>query len=142
MSKEWNGEGLPATGCQCEVSAIDSSEWAAIEVTAVGRDNVLAVKGSSYEIVFSKNMHKFRPIQTQADKEREDAINDLTFFMKNAPSHEIAAKAIISKGYRLPVEQGEIVSYSNVHHEFMCQHEETVTSYLTNNFIITRKPNV
>jgi hypothetical protein len=75
---EWSG-GIPAVNTECEI--FDCEKWLQVRIKYVG-DYLVVVKelnGSLSERVFhiAKHPDKFRPIRTEADRKREDAIEAL-----------------------------------------------------------------
>lgn len=79
----WDGEGLPPVGCDCEVKGAHGDEsWSVGKILShtkfKGRDCAVfqteeTVSVSSYEY--------FRPIRTEAERKREEAINDIASMM-------------------------------------------------------------
>jgi len=71
---EWNGEGLPPVGCECEL--YDLEQWIEVKIKYIG-DHVVVVHafGSAvHERVFhlAKHPDKFRPIRPKAERHREE----------------------------------------------------------------------
>lgn len=65
---EWDGEGLPPVGCECEY--MFNRRW--IDAKVIGYDGpacVVALDGFGY--VGSTSQADFRPIRTKAERERE-----------------------------------------------------------------------
>jgi len=147
---EWK-DGIPPVGTLVEYVDTEyrgeSGEWVdnhigssdtAIFIAKYKGDYILAYKDMSGGVVACS----IRPIKTAADIEREEVVKDLMYFMENAPSHEIAARSIVFKGYRLPVEQGEVVSADAFYNEHVMSNGRcSVIERLNAHFIITRKPN-
>lgn len=76
----WNGEGLPPVGCECEL--YDCEKWIEVKIKYTG-DNVVVVHefGSAHpERVFhlAKKPENFRPIRTEAERKREEAVEALS----------------------------------------------------------------
>lgn len=69
---EWDGEGLPPVGCDCEFKSA-SGEWVGVEITAIARNGLCFVEpgktGENY-VSFSR---EFRPIRSEAEKKRDEA---------------------------------------------------------------------
>lgn len=70
---EWNGEGLPPAGCECESRyRTDNAEWAFFR--CVGVDCGVAFGWSGKEAVtLGIDNYEFRPLLTEAERAREDA---------------------------------------------------------------------
>lgn len=77
----WGGEGKPAIGEKCEHHS--GGQWEAVTIAGIyenlvtGFTDYWMVKedGSSYTV---GNPYRFRPIRSEADKKREEAIKDMT----------------------------------------------------------------
>jgi hypothetical protein len=77
----WGGEGKPAIGEKCEHHS--GGQWEAVTIVGIyenlvtGFTDYWMVKedGSSYTV---GNPYRFRPIRSEADKRREEAIKDMT----------------------------------------------------------------
>ena len=79
---QWNGEGLPPVGCECEaLFDSGSSQWCRAKI--IGHDDGRVVgrwiEGpKAYEILDYSSPHgAFRPIRSEADKKRDEAINKI-----------------------------------------------------------------
>lgn len=79
-STEWNGEGLPPLGCECEAlmpcSTGETWEWRKVKVVVSGiqgAENECLV----YDIENTRPswVDEFRPIRSEADKKRDAAIS-------------------------------------------------------------------
>ncbi|MBC0853832.1 hypothetical protein [Pantoea stewartii] len=72
MSIEWNGEGLPPVGCECE--AFDGVSW--FPVVIVGRyDGFAFAWNYDYRKTLTVNDEhsiNFRPIRTEAERKRRE----------------------------------------------------------------------
>lgn len=74
----WNGEGVPPVGCECECQFLDA--WHVCKVLFVGAEVIVGVIDSS-ERAFSVNHTKFRPLRTEAERNREKAAEAIDFYM-------------------------------------------------------------
>lgn len=86
MSIEWNGEGLPPVGCECEykVRQAANQDWKTCTVIAAGKEHLIAdAKGE--EVVFFAPQIEFRPMPTEAERKRDEAIVALTFVLTSLP---------------------------------------------------------
>lgn len=70
----WNGEDLPPVGCECECQFLDA--WHVCKVLFVGEEVIVGVIDGS-ERAFSVNHTKFRPLQSEAERKRDAAINNI-----------------------------------------------------------------
>lgn len=71
----WNGEGLPPVGCECERSWA-GDKWLQCKVLFVSNEHAV-VKLATREAAYHLSDVKFRPIRSEADKKREEAINKI-----------------------------------------------------------------
>lgn len=80
----WDGSGLPPVGCECEAKyrECDNSKW--FEFKCVGVDSGVAFgwargdKGSAGDaVMLGKGTYEFRPIRSEEDKKRDDAIAEI-----------------------------------------------------------------
>lgn len=76
----WDGQGLPPVGCECEL--YDCEKWIEVRIKYTG-DNVVVVHefGSvTSERVFhlAKKPENFRPIRTEAERKREQAVEAIS----------------------------------------------------------------
>lgn len=77
----WGGEGKPAIGEKCEHHS--GGQWEAVTIAGIYENLVtgftdywmIKEDGSSYTV---GNPYRFRPIRSEADKRREEAIKDMT----------------------------------------------------------------
>ena len=70
-ANEWNGEGVPPVGCECECQFLDA--WHVCKVLFVGAEVIVSVIDGS-ERAFSVNHTKFRPLQSEAESKRDAAV--------------------------------------------------------------------
>lgn len=85
---EWDGEGLPPVGCECEIKFIGDtppSEWFSFKL--IGMHDEIAIITLDGENTWrhisqlSPVKVKFRPLRTEEEKERESAINDIALLI-------------------------------------------------------------
>lgn len=86
MSVEWNGDGLPPIGCECEL--YDCEKWLEVQIKYIG-DHVVVVHAfgcAMPERVFhlAKYPDRFRPIRTEAQRKRSDICDKIYGAMTNA----------------------------------------------------------
>ena len=75
--QEWI-DGLPPVGCECEFRPTEHALWAKVKVLAIAGDYFwLDYPDDDGEPDTYEKTGCFRPIETQEDKEREEAINNV-----------------------------------------------------------------
>lgn len=74
-SPAWTGEGLPPVGCECECQF--RGGWQKCTILFSGKQIVVAMVDDD-EYPFESKGLLFRPIRSEADKRREEAIKDMT----------------------------------------------------------------
>ncbi|URY99547.1 hypothetical protein 6991_0013 [Klebsiella phage 6991] len=73
----WNGAGLPPAGCECEYQyKVHGSEWCPLECVAVDGKAVFGWSNNT-PVALRSNTHNFRPLRSEVDKKREEAIMSL-----------------------------------------------------------------
>ncbi len=82
QQQEWNGEGLPPVGCECE--AFDGVSW--FPVVIVGRyDGFAFAWNYDYRKTLTVNeehSNNFRPIRTEAERKREEVIKQISHSLR------------------------------------------------------------
>lgn len=83
MSIEWNGEGLPPVGCECEAKMprLDSPLWGWRRVKVVISGMVKAENECLvYDVETTRPAwaDEFRPIRTEEERKREEVIKAIT----------------------------------------------------------------
>ena len=74
---EWNGDGLPPVGVECEWLASADHDWVAVTVLAYdGNDAWLKPSDGSQSFVVG-NVAGFRPLRTEAEKARDEAVVEM-----------------------------------------------------------------
>ena len=98
QAPEWDGTGRPPVGAECEVLDRVSGKLNRVEITAVSRDHLVALFNGE-EVLLKKNC-QFRPIRTQARREREDLINAATEILNqdHVLTERDAAEALYDAG--------------------------------------------
>lgn len=70
----WNGEGLPPVGCECEFISNDTY-WGPVVVIGMDGDKVvIKPSGETYYGITPSEKQVFRPIRSEADKRRDEAV--------------------------------------------------------------------
>lgn len=71
---EWDGEGLPPVGTQCEFISNDNS-WGKVDVIGFDGDKVVfKPSGENYYGIAPSQRQIFRPIRSEADNKRDEAV--------------------------------------------------------------------
>ncbi len=74
----WNGEGLPPVGVECEASVDDGESWTSWYTMA--EDSGVVIFGyldGNHAAFGKKDMPLFRPIRTEAEMKRNEAVADI-----------------------------------------------------------------
>lgn len=88
---EWNGEGLPPVGVECEWLASADHDWVAVTVLAYdGNDAWLKPSDGSQSFVVG-NVAGFRPIRTEAERKREAAAKEMARHANSDPHRKFNA---------------------------------------------------
>lgn len=81
----WNGEGLPPVGCECEIKFIHDTppaEWFSFKLIGVHEEIVIiTLDGENtwrHISTFSPDKVTFRPIRSEAERKREEAVKAIT----------------------------------------------------------------
>ena len=76
----WNGEGLPPVGCECEMQ---DSKGTWLPVVIIAKNDGFNF-GWSYDyriVLFGDKADEFRPLRSEADKKRDEAIEAIDWYM-------------------------------------------------------------
>ncbi len=71
---EWNGEGLPQVGCECESKQFSQVDWDKFKVVAVCDGHVFGFWGNGVSTALDSKMWEFRPLKSEAERKRDAAI--------------------------------------------------------------------
>lgn len=72
----WSGEGLPPVGCECEVSVDGGRSWCTYK--AINEKNgARLIEIGNFTEEFQNNNWIFRPIRSEADRKRDEAVQAL-----------------------------------------------------------------
>ena len=87
---EWDGDGFPPIGCACEMQD-SKGAWLPVDIIAKN-DGFTFGWSYDYQIVFfGDKADKFRPLLTEADKKRDEAIEWIVSIMPTNEMTELAA---------------------------------------------------
>ncbi|MGK3213795.1 hypothetical protein [Enterobacter kobei] len=94
---EWDGEGLPPVGCEF----LFGTHHTKAKCIAVGRDVIFASTGNPdekdgfyEEFIISIHHSKFRPIRSEADKKRDEAVFVIAELCRSSASNGHSAELI------------------------------------------------
>ncbi|ELY5799111.1 hypothetical protein SNN62_002822 [Cronobacter sakazakii] len=87
----WDGEGLPPAGCECEGRFILGGKWFFFRCVAVDCGIAFGWAGKD-AVTLDKGSYEFRPIRSEADKRRDEAIAALVDFKIGYHSYPKAAE--------------------------------------------------
>lgn len=95
----WSGEGLPPAGCECELKYKchdDDVYWERVIILwQRGDDTLVEYVGDNFknttQLIRKTSMHvDFRPLQTKADKKRDEVINEIASMIGRGTFYEDA----------------------------------------------------
>lgn len=82
--ESWNGEGLPPVGCECETIHRSCDSWQQIKVVAVNGGAVFGFwNAGNTPCALPVDVYQFRPILTEADKKRDEAVNEMVHIYRS-----------------------------------------------------------
>ena len=74
---EWSGDGLPPVGCVCESQyKVHGSDWVHFECIAVDGKALFGWSNNT-PVALQSNTHNFRPLCTEAERKRDEAIDEM-----------------------------------------------------------------
>ena len=77
----WNGEGLPPVGCECEIS-FSGKSLGQCEILFVGDSLIVWKQKSSQQEGSGYHRHmNIRPLRTEAERKRDEAIEAIDWYM-------------------------------------------------------------
>lgn len=77
---QWNGEGLPPVGCECEARFIIGGEWFFFRCVAIDCEIAFGWSGKE-PTTLNLSGYEFRPIRSEADKKRDEAVEAIDRYM-------------------------------------------------------------
>lgn len=85
---KWDGEGMPPVGCECEFNAHERG-WEKCSVLYASKYTVLlrTARDGDPEEAFTPEDLKFRPIRSEADKKRTEAIHIIADLCRDSASN-------------------------------------------------------
>lgn len=79
MSIEWDGQGLPPVGCECEISRV--VDWTPVTIKYISDHYVVFTTFGGNEGCYQTCSRQFRPIRTEAERKREKIAESLVRFL-------------------------------------------------------------
>lgn len=137
----WNGEGKPPVGTVCEVlnDALNLPEWEVCDILFIGSFTAVYTSESCREMTARCNNLNFRPLKSQADIAREDAIEEMVGLVSDSFSIYDTAATLIDAGYNNR-KQGEVVSAEEFQSAMMSQNMNYPAFQWANaNYTITKR---
>lgn len=113
---EWNGEGLPPVGVECEIKYFhqDDHKWEKCYIVGETKDNKYLVinvyHDDSLHFAFKeKGSLEFRPLKTQQEKEREAFVDSVASLFGESDDMDIygLAGVMFDLGYTAPKGEGD-----------------------------------
>lgn len=68
---EWDGEGFPPVGCECEGKQLAQVNWNKFKVVAIENGHVFGFWNGNVSTGLDSRLWEFRPIRSEADKKKE-----------------------------------------------------------------------
>ena len=95
-TEEWDGEGLPPVGTVCEYikKSLTVKEWTECTIDYVGSSFIVYRDCYGVELTSIKCDIEFRPIRSEADKKRDEAIKKICEVLSVGKNTEDDAKNI------------------------------------------------
>lgn len=81
MSNDWNGDGLPPVGSECEFQNFSDSPWTQVRVIHYSGDEVWLEPLNGAQSFVMGNPSGFRPIITEEERQRQTRIDTMSGFM-------------------------------------------------------------
>lgn len=71
---EWDGDGIPPVGCECEGKQLAQLNWNKFKVVAIENGSVFGFWNDNVSTGLDSMLWEFRPIRSEADKKRDEAV--------------------------------------------------------------------
>jgi len=71
----WDGVGLPPVGCECEWNCLNCNPWEKVTIVAKGDRWIIVKEADGTESIADARICKFRPIQSPAQRHRNELID-------------------------------------------------------------------
>lgn len=97
MATEWNGEGIPPVGTECEAAWGEGSEW--LKCVIVSAKAIAYFHRNEWHIGRASHVN-FRPLQSEEQKQ----VAEIAEIMQKNNSYQGKAQAVYNAGFRKVVE--------------------------------------
>lgn len=92
---EWNGEGLPPVGCECEYIS-NGTSWGKVKVIGLdGEKIVIRPSGEIYYAITPSNKDVFIPFRTEEEKKRDIVVGAIKELFKHGDDPRIDDATLI-----------------------------------------------
>ena len=92
---EWDGDGLPIVGCNCEMQDAHGN-WVRVTISSHNEGFAIGWDSDNKMAYVSNNKNEFRPIRTEAERKREAAISAMASPTKQ---YEVATVGLCGEIY-------------------------------------------
>lgn len=106
--QEWDGEGLPPVGVECEMSYA-GDEWHKCVIIAKGEEQIIYQTHGCREFSGHRNNYRFRPIRSEADKKRDEAIDTMEATFREAAANGANGQRAVFTAIYDAIKSGKIV---------------------------------
>lgn len=79
---EWDGEGLPPVGTECEIKRV--ADWMPVTIKFISEQHTIFTTFGGTEDCYQTFSLQFRPIRSEADKKRDISVNEMVEVYRNA----------------------------------------------------------
>lgn len=74
---EWDGDGLPPVGCECEGKQLAQINWNKFKVVAIENGHIFGFWNDNVSTGLDSRLWEFRPLRSETDKKRDEIIEAL-----------------------------------------------------------------
>lgn len=92
VEPEWNGDGLPPVGVNCEIKRI--ADWMLVTIKFISTNHTVFTTFGGTEDCYQTCSLQFRPIRSEADKKRDESINVIAELCRSSASNGHSAELI------------------------------------------------
>lgn len=89
---EWDGNGLPPVGCECEMKRV--TDWMPVTINFISIYHTIFTTFGGTEDCYQTCSLQFRPIRTEAERQREAALKAMIAILQEGTSTEDDANNI------------------------------------------------
>ncbi|MDU2940004.1 MAG: hypothetical protein E7B59_12650 [Enterobacteriaceae bacterium] len=90
----WDGRGLPPVGVECESKQFPQINWTKFRVVAVENGHVFGFWNDTVSTGLDSKKWEFRPIRTEEELKRDEAIGAIAEVYENIPHSDAVAYAL------------------------------------------------